>query len=204
MNRIPLPDEITATRVIAIARRVPTERLIVVADLLSSAGLTVLEITLDSEDALGSIERLAHGSMLVGAGTVRTPEHVARAREAGARFIVSPHTSAAVIDAAAEHGLPVMAGAMTPTEAVAAWDLGVSAVKLFPASVGGPEFLRSLTGPLGDVAFIPTGGVDASNARHYLAAGAVAVGVGGWLTGLEDLDSTRARAQALAGIIRPG
>ncbi len=204
MNRIPLPDEITATGVIAIARRVPTERLIVVADLLSSAGITVLEITLDADDALGSIERIAHGTMLVGAGTVRTAEDVTSARDAGARFIVSPHTSEAVIDASAELGLPMMAGAMTPTEAVTAWDLGVSAVKLFPASVGGPDFLRSLTGPLGDIAFVPTGGVDASNARLYLAAGAVAVGVGGWLTGLDDLDTTRSRAESLAGINRQG
>ena len=204
MTRIPLPDEITATGVIAIARRVPTERLIVVADLLSSAGITVLEITLDADDALGSIERIAHGTMLVGAGTVRTAEDVTSARDAGARFIVSPHTSEAVIDASAELGLPMMAGAMTPTEAVTAWDLGVSAVKLFPASVGGPDFLRSLTGPLGDIAFVPTGGVDASNARLYLAAGAVAVGVGGWLTGLDDLDTTRSRAESLAGINRQG
>jgi 2-dehydro-3-deoxyphosphogluconate aldolase/(4S)-4-hydroxy-2-oxoglutarate aldolase len=94
-----------------------------------------------------------------------------------------------------------MAGALTPTEIARAWDLGSSAVKLFPASVGGPDLLRTLRGPFEHVGFVPTGGIDADNAADYLDAGAVAIGVGSWLTGSSDRRVVYHRAGLLAGLI---
>ena len=202
MIRTPLSREILDDRVIAIARRVPGERLAAVADILRECGVRSLEVTLDSTDAFDAIRSLASQGQLVGAGTVRRPEQVAEAADAGAHFVVSPHTDPGVVASARELGLPVMAGAMTPTEAANAWDLGVSAVKLFPANVGGPGFLRSLRGPLADVTFVPTGGIDADNAAAYLDAGAAAVGVGGWLTAAEDVDTVAARASAVMDAVR--
>lgn len=205
MNRPLLPAKIVDTRVVAIARRLPLERLVDLADVLCEAGVAVIEVTVDSPDAYTAIERLAEGPALVGAGTVMSADDVVRARDAGAEFIVSPHTDPGVVEAARERELAVMAGALTPTEAVAAWDLGVSAVKLFPASLGGPAYLAGLAAPLPHIPFVPTGGVEAANAGRYFAAGAIAIGVGKWLTGSTDLEMVRTRALGLVEVSRlPG
>jgi 2-dehydro-3-deoxyphosphogluconate aldolase/(4S)-4-hydroxy-2-oxoglutarate aldolase len=124
----------------------------------------------------------------------------AKAAEAGAAFIVSPHTDDLVVNWAVENALPVMAGAVTPTEIARAWDLGCSAVKLFPASVGGPPLLRTLRGPFSQVDFVPTGGVGADNIADYLDAGAVAVGVGSWLTGSPERAVIEERAALLTSL----
>ena len=201
MKRVRLNREILEDRVIAIARRVPRDRLADVADILVDCGIRSVEVTLDSADALAAIGSLSASGHVVGAGTVRRVDQVAAVATAGAKFLVSPHTDPDIVSAARAHGLPVMAGALTPTEVVRAWDLGVSAVKLFPASVADPGFLRTVRGPLSDIQFVPTGGIDADNAGSFLEAGAVAVGVGGWLTSPEDLDVVRERASALIGAV---
>ena len=202
MKRPQVPGHIRVDRVIAIARRVPRARLLDVADVVAAKGIRAIEVTLDGDDALGTISLLAERDHLVGAGTVRTAEQALAAADSGAAFLVSPHTSVDIVTSAVERGVPVMAGAMTPSEVVYAWDLRVSAVKLFPASVGGPGFLKALRGPLSDIDFVPTGGIDASNAGAYLAAGAVAVGVGGWLTSADDLATVEERATALAEVAK--
>ena len=135
-------------------------------------GFGLIEITLDSDGALEAIRR--HPGAL--AGTVRTAAQVDAAVEAGAVAVVSPVFVPAVLERARELGVPAIPGALTPTEVEAAWRAGAALVKLFPAALGGPRYVRDLLAPLSDVPLIVTGGVDASNARAFLDAGAVAVG----------------------------
>jgi 2-dehydro-3-deoxyphosphogluconate aldolase/(4S)-4-hydroxy-2-oxoglutarate aldolase len=127
-----------------------------------------------------------------------------RAVDAGARFVVSPTVEPEVLAVTAAAGVASLPGAMTPTEVLAAWRLGASAVKLFPASAVGPSFVRELHGPLPDVPIVPTGGISAADAAAYLEAGAVAVGIGGWLTGSGDPSIVRERARALAAAVGAG
>jgi 2-dehydro-3-deoxyphosphogluconate aldolase/(4S)-4-hydroxy-2-oxoglutarate aldolase len=124
------------------------------------------------------------------------------ASASGAQFLVSPHTDAQVVAWATESGHAVVPGGYTPTEIVSAWDLGASAVKLFPASIGGPAFVRAVSSPLGHIPLMVTGGIDATNIASYLAAGAVAAGVGGWLVSSEDLDQVRRRSEELVEAAR--
>ncbi len=200
MTRPRLPVEITAQRLIAIARRLSLSQIEMVAGALLDNGVNVLEVTLDAADAYTVIAHLEGSGLLVGAGTVMSVGQAATAVDAGVAFIVSPHTDESIVRWAVENAVPVMAGAITPTEIARAWDLGCSAVKLFPASVGGPGLLRTLRGPFSQVEFVPTGGVSADNASDYLEAGAVAVGIGSWLTGHPDRDIVEQRATLLAGL----
>src|SRR5205085_3252039 len=119
----------------------------------------------------------------VGAGTVRTVDDVEAAVDAGAVYLVSPHTDPALCARAGQLGAAYLPGAFTPTEIVAAWSAGAAAVKLFPARLGGPRYLRDIREPLPDIPIVPTGGVSAENAAEWFAAGAVAVGAGGSLIG---------------------
>lgn len=185
-SRTPLPDEIAGPRVVAIGRGLPADRVERIAEGLVGGGIRAFEITLNSPDALDAIAALADrwaGRLLVGAGTVLDVDEAERAADAGARFIVSPHTDPALIDWAVSRGLPVLPGAFSPTEILVAWNAGASAVKLFPASVAGPVFVREFRGPFRDIPLVATGGVTLESAPAFLAAGAVAVGVGSWLTG---------------------
>lgn len=200
MTRPALPDVITEQRIIAIARRLSPEQADVLTAALLSSGIGVLEVTLDADDAVSTIAGLEGSGLLVGAGTVMSVPQAAKAAEAGAAFIVSPHTDDLVVNWAVDNAMPVMAGAVTPTEIARAWDLGCSAVKLFPASVGGPPLLRTLRGPFSRVDFVPTGGVGADNVVDYLNAGAVAVGVGSWLTGSSERAVMEERAALLTSL----
>jgi 2-dehydro-3-deoxyphosphogluconate aldolase/(4S)-4-hydroxy-2-oxoglutarate aldolase len=200
VTRPALPDVITEQRMIAIARRLSPEQTDMLTGVLLGSGIGVLELTLDADDAVSTIAALDGSGLLVGAGTVMSVHQAAKAAEAGAAFIVSPHTDDLVVNWAVENALPVMAGAVTPTEIARAWDLGCSAVKLFPASVGGPPLLRTLRGPFSQVDFVPTGGVGADNIADYLDAGAVAVGVGSWLTGSPERAVIEERAALLTSL----
>jgi 2-dehydro-3-deoxyphosphogluconate aldolase/(4S)-4-hydroxy-2-oxoglutarate aldolase len=131
-------------------------------------------------------------------GTVLNVEAAEAAIGAGAQFVVTPTMSPAVIRACVAHGTPILSGALTPTEALAAHEAGADMVKLFPARFGGPQYLRDILAPLPFLRIVPTGGVGAENARAYLDAGAVAVGVGG------SLISAQAVAQADWGTITAG
>jgi 2-dehydro-3-deoxyphosphogluconate aldolase/(4S)-4-hydroxy-2-oxoglutarate aldolase len=119
---------------------------------------------------------------------VRRPEQADAAAAAGAEAIVSPGLSHAVMSRARELGVPAIPGAWTPTEIEAAWTAGAALVKLFPAGLVGPRYVRDVLAPLADVPLLVTGGIDASNARAFLDAGAVAVGVG---SALDDPDQAR-------------
>jgi 2-dehydro-3-deoxyphosphogluconate aldolase/(4S)-4-hydroxy-2-oxoglutarate aldolase len=186
-------------RLLAIVRGDNPEAALAASLALFDDGIRFLEVSLVTTDALAIIAelaRLAPSNCLVGAGTVLTIDDVHRSADAGATFMVTP----AVTDAIAESvrlGLPVCAGALTPTEVVAARRAGATVVKLFPGTFGGPAYLKALRDPLPDVPFVPVGGVDAAHAAEYFAAGAVAVGLGSPLLGDAarggNLDDLRAR-----------
>jgi 2-dehydro-3-deoxyphosphogluconate aldolase/(4S)-4-hydroxy-2-oxoglutarate aldolase len=165
-------------RVLAVvrARTVPDPRGL--ADALLSAGIRCIEITFTVEGALAALEAAAETEAIVGAGTVLTPAQARHAHAAGARFLVSPVADTAVLDAAAELGLPMFPGALSPTEVLAAHRAGAAAVKVFPARLGGPDHIRDLRAPFPDIDLLPSGGVDESNAAAFLEAGALAVSTG--------------------------
>ncbi len=187
----PIADAIRAHRLIAILRRVEPQRaLLQLVDELADAGVRVIEITFDAPSAAADVavlrQRLdarSDGPFVLGAGTLMNSEQVAAARSAGADFGVSPVQSLDLVREAIGAGFPFLAGAMTPTELHVAWSAGATFVKLFPASAVGPQMIREVLGPLADLQIIPTGGLDADNARSFLDAGAVAVGLGGALVG---------------------
>jgi len=158
-----------------------TDRLVRIAGILESAGIHILEVTLNSKDALTHIETLRGvlpDSMVVGAGTVRTVRLVELAAAAGAQFALSPSLDPAAVVVAKQLGLAFIPGVLTPTEVEAAAKLGCGVVKLFPASTVGIDYLKGLRAVFGEISFIPTGGMTAENVGAYRAAGAVAVGIG--------------------------
>ena len=173
-------DRITDGGVIAILRGVALDDAVAVADAVVDAGVTALEVTADTPDAMSSIEAISERAddALVGAGTVLDAETARAAQLAGAEFLVTPTVNADVIETANRYGTPVAVGAYTPTEALEAYQAGADAVKVFPAKTGGPDHVAAIDGPLPQIPLVPTGGVDAGNAGEYVRAGAVAVGVG--------------------------
>ena len=196
-------------RLLVIIRGTDPAAAIATGRTLLGAGIRYLEVSLVSTDALRVISelvRLASDDAVIGAGTVLTRDDVDHAASAGARFMVTPAVTESVAESVAR-GIPVFAGALTPTEVVTAMSLGATAVKLFPAALGGPSYLRGLRDPLPDVPFIPVGGVDIALAADYFAAGAVAVGVGSPLVGDAtrggDLAALDARATAFLAVTRP-
>lgn len=144
----------------------------------AEAGIRAIEFTFTIPEVLAAIEAAARSGAVVGAGTVRTAQQGRDAVSAGAQFLVSPACVEEVAAVAREAELPAFLGALTPTEVDAALKAGTSAVKLFPAGVGGPAYLRDLRGPFPDASFIPSGGVTAENADAFLEAGAIAVYAG--------------------------
>jgi 2-dehydro-3-deoxyphosphogluconate aldolase/(4S)-4-hydroxy-2-oxoglutarate aldolase len=183
----PVADAIRRHRLIAVLRRVePRDALIRLVDELADAGVRVFEITLDApggaEDLAAVRAHLAGRDCLVGAGTILRGAQLDAAHGAGADFAVAPLLDLDLLASGLERGLPFVPGAMSPTEAAAAWSAGATFVKLFPASAVGASFVRELRGPLPDVQVIPTGGIDAANAGSFLAAGAAAVGIGSAIT----------------------
>ncbi|WP_019631741.1 bifunctional 4-hydroxy-2-oxoglutarate aldolase/2-dehydro-3-deoxy-phosphogluconate aldolase [Actinomadura atramentaria] len=200
------------TGVVAVVRGTRGDRTAAVLDTLVRAGVRCLEVTLNTPGALDAIRAaadrlpaLADGPIEVGAGTVRTAADATAAVRAGATFLVAPGTGAEVAAAARDLGVAHYPGALTPTEVETAWNLGATAVKLFPARALGPGYLRDLREPFRDVPFVPTGGVSAATAGEYVAAGAVAVGAGGSLIGdaLDGgpLDALADRARALLAAV---
>lgn len=153
------------------------------AEALVSGGLPVAEVTFRTAAAEESIRIMAErDDVLVGAGTVISTDQVERAAKAGARFLVSPGLSADVVKAAADHNLPIFPGVLTPSEIMAALDLGLTTLKFFPAgNFGGAKTLKAYASPFGQVEFIPTGGVSEHNLGDFLALPNVAAVGGSWM-----------------------
>lgn len=151
-----------------------------------SAGLQAIEVTFNTERAEQMVAeqrpQLPDGTML-GMGTIRNLAEARKAVAAGAMFIVTPNFDAAVIDYATAHGVPVVAGAFTPTEVYAAWSAGAAMIKVFPCGCLGPDYIRELRGPFDHIPLVAVGGVRQDNIKAYFDAGACAVGVGDALFG---------------------
>lgn len=177
-------------RLLAEARVVPVltvedpGRAVSLVGALAEGGLPTVEITLRTSAAMECVRRVSKEvpGALVGVGSVTRADELAEARDAGARFAVSPGFTGDLMVSARRVGIPWLPGVATPSEAMLAWDAGLDVVKLFPASLlGGPAFLDAIRGPLPGIAFCPTGGVDAASYREYLARpNVVAVG-GSWM-----------------------
>jgi 2-dehydro-3-deoxyphosphogluconate aldolase/(4S)-4-hydroxy-2-oxoglutarate aldolase len=154
------------------------------AEAVCQGGIPIVEITMTVPGALEVISELSRSmpQVLVGAGTVIDEESVLRCAEAGAQFLVTPGFDAATVAAARKLQLLIMAGALTPTEVMAAWKAGADFIKIFPCgNSGGANYIKALRGPFPQVSMIPTGGVNLENAAGYIRAGAAALGVGGEL-----------------------
>lgn len=195
--------EALAGGVVAILRGRRGEHLDAALEVLVDAGIRSLEITLNTPGALEALRRAGTRfgpEVAVGAGTVRTVADLDAAVAAGAGFLVSPHSEPVLGARARELGVAYLPGAFTPTEIVAAWTAGATAVKLFPARLGGPRYLRDIREPLPDIPILPTGGVSVENVAEWFAAGAVAVGAGGSLIGdaLDGGDRSALAARATA------
>ena len=170
--------------IVAVVRAESGERLAQVVKALAEGGVTAAEITFTVPDAVGVIRKVREelgDSIVLGAGTVLDPETARAAMLAGAEYIVSPAVNLDVIRMCRRYGTVVMPGAFTPTEVVSAWEAGADIVKIFPADLGGPAYLKALRGPLPQIKMMPTGGVDLTTAEAFLKAGACCLGVGGSL-----------------------
>ncbi len=177
-------DGILECGIAAVVRGESDEQILKAIEAALQGGVNVIEVTFTCPNPLQIIEALAKkvsDDVLLGAGTVLTPEMASSAVDAGAQFIVSPSTNLATIETAKSRGVPFFPGALTPTEVITAWQAGGDIIKIFPANVMGPSYFKDLHGPFPDIPFMPTGGVDLNTARSWLEAGAVCLGVGGAL-----------------------
>lgn len=175
-------DTIVTTGIVAIVRLTHYDRVVDITQALVAGGISVIEFTLTGEGALRAIAeaRAACGeAAYIGVGTVLDTRDAVEAIAAGAQFVVTPVLQVEVIETCRVRGVPIVCGALTPTEALTAHRAGAEFIKIFPARLGGPQYLRDILAPLPHLRLIPTGGVNVENARAYREAGAVAVGVGG-------------------------
>jgi 2-dehydro-3-deoxyphosphogluconate aldolase/(4S)-4-hydroxy-2-oxoglutarate aldolase len=156
-----------------------------VADAIKAGGVTLIEITMSVPGALDAIKKLAQkykDDIIMGAGTILDTETGRAALLAGAQFLVTPTLNLSLIELAHRYSAVIVPGAATPTEILTAWNAGADMVKVFPAAqLGGPEYIRALRGPLPQVLYVPTGGVNLQNAGAFIKAGATALGAGGEL-----------------------
>lgn len=181
-------DELHDSKIIAILRGVPDDKADRTVEALADGGIRMIEVTMNTEGALAMIRRWRdrwQDRIWIGAGTVLDEEMAEAAMEAGASFLVTPNMDAATIRCAAQKGVPIVAGALTPTEIVTAHKLGAPAVKVFPAGTMGPGYFRELQGPLSHIPLVATGGVNADNMAEYRANGAAAFGLGSALVNRE-------------------
>lgn len=202
-----IPAGVVSAGVVAIGRHVAAGAVPVVAEALVSGGVRAFELTLNEPEAeaLRAIEVAARVGLdlglEVGAGTVLSIDAAGRAIDAGATFLVMPHLDVDLVAWAAGRGIPAFPGCATPTEILAAWRAGAAAVKFFPASSAGPGFVREMRGPFPDIPLMPTGGVTLETAPAFIAAGAVAIGMGGWLLGDGGPAGVRERAAAVVAAV---
>lgn len=190
MSRYDTLQRIEATGVVAILRA-PKGDLLEIARALLAGGVEAIEITADTPGVMEAIDRLVTElpQALVGVGTVLDAETARLALLAGAAFLVTPALTPDVIAMGTRYDKLVIPGTFTPTEMLNAYELGAPAVKVFPAAALGPDYIRHVRGPFSQIPMIPTGGVELSNAGEFIAAGAIAVGLGGSLVRRSDAES---------------
>jgi 2-dehydro-3-deoxyphosphogluconate aldolase/(4S)-4-hydroxy-2-oxoglutarate aldolase len=172
------------TPAIAVIRTAKIEQGRQMALAVAAGGIQLIEITWNSDRPTELIQqlRVELPNCTIGTGTLLTLDQLKEAIAAGAQFLFTPHVDPVMIQTAVAHSIPIIPGALSPTEIVTAWQAGASCVKVFPvSSVGGASYIKSLQGPLGNIPLIPTGGVTLENAKEFIAAGAIAVGLSGQL-----------------------
>lgn len=181
MTRDQILTSVLDSGAVAVVRMADSGRLVRVAEAIAEGGVTAIEITMTTPDALAVIEAVSRDlgdAVTVGVGSVLDAETARQAVEAGARYVVSPVFKPEIIDEAHRLGVPAMPGCFTPTEILAATEAGADVVKVFPADVLGMAFFRGVLAPMPHLKLMPTGGVSLTNAGDWMRAGAVAVGVG--------------------------
>ncbi len=179
-------DLILQHRLVAILRQDDLAAAVQLSRALLAAGIVAQEYTLTNPRALEAIAKIlrevpefSNGEATIGVGSVRTQTQAQAAVEAGAQFLVSPIYQPSIISTSVQRGVPVISGAMTPTEIAAAWDAGAALVKVFPARSLGPKYISDVLAPMPELKLMPTGGVSLENIQEYFNAGACAVGIGG-------------------------
>ncbi|MEX2541650.1 MAG: bifunctional 4-hydroxy-2-oxoglutarate aldolase/2-dehydro-3-deoxy-phosphogluconate aldolase [Trueperaceae bacterium] len=202
MNSIQVTAErVKETGIIAIVRGDYSEsQVVTIAETLARTGIFALEVTLNSRDALRHLEllRKRFPDLLIGAGTVRESAEATSAIAAGAQFLVSPNFDRDSVSLSLQAGVLHLPGVFTATEAQTAYAHGCHLVKLFPADVNGPSYLKALRAPLDRIGFVPTGGITPDNLGDYVTAGAVALGAGSALVGAPGQDPAELAARAKA------
>ena len=183
MSRTNVLTQLKITRLLGIIRVQSSKELVQIVEALKNGGLEAVEIAMTTPGALRAIEEAAGGlhGVQMGAGTVLDGPTARQAILAGAQFLVTPTVKPDVIEMAHRYGVVVIPGAMTPTEILTAWELGADMVKVFPADVLGPGYLKAVHGPLPQIPLVPTGGITADNAGEFIEAGAAVVCAGSWL-----------------------
>jgi 2-dehydro-3-deoxyphosphogluconate aldolase/(4S)-4-hydroxy-2-oxoglutarate aldolase len=208
MRHASVPAALEKSRVVAILRRTEAALAVETAEALLRGGVSVIEVTLNTPGALEMLRAMraeVGDRAVLGAGTVLDIPAADSALDAGAEFIVSPHTDIELVREMAARGVPCIPGAFSPTEVLVAWRAGASVVKLFPIGPVGAGYLRDLRGPLADIPLLPTGGVTLENAATFIAAGAWGLGLGSALVAPDlvagrRFDELTARAAAFAAI----
>jgi 2-dehydro-3-deoxyphosphogluconate aldolase/(4S)-4-hydroxy-2-oxoglutarate aldolase len=212
MNKSEKLALIRETGVIAIMRAQSSDQLIAAADAIKAGGVRVIEVTMTTPGALAVVEE-AKGrygqDVLFGAGTVLDAETARAAILAGADFVVAPSLDLDTVALCNRYSIPAMPGCYTPTETVTAWQAGADMIKLFPASMGGPDLVKAILAPLPQLEIVPVGGVNLDTAAEFIRKGAAAVGVGSSLVNQAlldagDLEELQRRAAALIGEVRKG
>ena len=185
-------------RIVAIVRGLESALCDRLARALFDGGIRMMEVTFDqtgklsqeeTADAIRGLGGAWQGKMLIGAGTVLTLQQLELAKRAGASYIVTPNTNPALIRKAKEQGMGVLAGAMTPSEICEAYEAGADFVKIFPASVLGPAYIKAVQAPLGHIPMLAVGGINEKNIADYLKAGAAGAGVGGGLVSRKNVEN---------------
>lgn len=184
MSNLSWLSQVQQQRAIAVIRVVQYDLGIHLARAAAEGGMELIEITWNSDRPAQLIQHLRDQlpHCMIGAGTLLTQTDMEKAAAAGAQFLFTPHVNVDLIQAAVARQIPIVPGALSPTEIVTAWQAGATCVKVFPIqSVGGADYIRHICAPLNNIPLIPTGGVTLENARTFLEAGAIAVGVSGQL-----------------------
>ena len=181
MNKAEILEKVKALGVLAVIRGPSAELTVKMVQALMEGGVTGIEITYSTPNAEDVVRTLASrfgDEILLGMGTLTKPEQAKCAQDAGAKFLVSPVSEPTLVRSMIATGLLTMAGALTPTEVLQAYNLGTDVVKVFPGSLGGPAYIKALKGPFPYIPMMPTGGVSSSNVADWFKAGVVAVGAG--------------------------
>jgi 2-dehydro-3-deoxyphosphogluconate aldolase / (4S)-4-hydroxy-2-oxoglutarate aldolase len=193
MDKQSVRDRITQIGIVPVIRASSPEEARLAAQAVCEGGIPIVEITMTVPGAIeviGELAKTAGSGLLVGAGTVLNPDAARKCLDAGAQFLVSPGLNVRTVELAVKEGKLIMAGALTPTEVITAWEAGADFVKVFPCGqVGGAKYIKALKAPLPQIPLVPTGGVNLNTAAEFLEAGSAALGVGGELVQADALKS---------------